>query len=87
MHFQVIIEVENETECDAFEDWLKKYQNEVVGISENYGCGCCVHIFTIETTENAELLAIFDPADLDQLVELHSGLKKNRIINDYLNPC
>lgn len=85
MRYEVIIDVNDKAEWDAFEDWLKKYQNAVVGISENSGCGCCVDIFTIEVLESATPLAMFGQAATNQAVELHYGLEKNHFINDYLN--
>ena len=85
MRYEVIVDVNDKAESDGFEAWLQQYQNEVIAISENSGCGCCVNIFTIEVTDNAQPFPIFAQADLDKFVELHYGLEKNRIINDYLN--
>lgn len=90
MRYQVIIEVEVKAESDDFKHWLQRYSNEIIAISENGGCGCCVDIYTIEATENAEPLATFNSIDSHQVdsheaVALYEGLEKNRIINDYLN--
>lgn len=85
MRYQVIIEVDNNAECEAFEDWLKKYQNEIIGISENSGCGCCVNIFALELLDSVKPLAMFNQVEADQALEMHYGLEKNHLINDYLN--
>jgi hypothetical protein len=85
MRYQVVIQVDNVAEFEAFEDWLKKHQKEVIAISENSGCGCCVDIFTIDALKIVKPLAMFSLIETDQSVELHYGLEKNIFINDYLN--
>ena len=85
MRYQVIVDVNDNTECVAFENWLKKYQNAVIGISENSGCGCCVDIFTMEVLDSAEPLTIFSQIETDQALEMYYELEKNHLINDYLN--
>jgi len=85
VRYQVVIDVSDNAECKVFEDWLKRYQNEIIGISENSGCGCCVNIFTVELLDGAIPLAMFNQVETDQALEMRYGLEKNLLINDYLN--
>jgi hypothetical protein len=37
----------------AFAAWLENWEAKLTSISEDYGCGCCVHLFDIEGPKEA----------------------------------
>lgn len=82
MRYEVIIDVNDKTESDAFEHWLLQNQHEIIAISENDRCGCCVNIFTIEISETLPLLSTFQQSHLDKNTEMYDGLEKYRIIHN-----
>jgi hypothetical protein len=32
----------------AFETWLERWKEKMTFISDDYGCGCCVHLYDVE---------------------------------------
>ncbi len=51
----VLLEVgneENEKELKLFDDWTEAHADKISFLSENEGCGCCVHIWNIECDDN-----------------------------------
>jgi len=37
----------------AFDAWLGRWKAEMKFISDDYGCGCCVHLYDVEGPEAA----------------------------------
>ena len=37
----------------AFEAWLRRWEAQLTFISDDYGCGCCVHLFDVEGPKEA----------------------------------
>jgi hypothetical protein len=31
-----------------FNAWLNRWRDQLTFVSENYGCGCCVHLYDLE---------------------------------------
>jgi hypothetical protein len=44
---------ETPEDLEAFEAWLAKWKARLAFVSEDYGCGCCVHLFDIEGPREA----------------------------------
>jgi len=40
-------------EAAAFEAWLQKWKGTLTLISNDYGCGCCVHLYDVEGPREA----------------------------------
>lgn len=83
MKYDVVIVVDD-IEKTEFQDWLQKNKAEILGISENSGCQCCIDIFTIELADTTEKLLAFTRVEGDHHPKLYEGLEKDRIINEYL---
>jgi len=49
----ISISSDSQDEESAFQDWLHRWEDKLKYISEDYGCGCCVHLFDIEGPEDA----------------------------------
>jgi hypothetical protein len=49
----VITATDEPSEMDSFETWLSKWRDQLIYLSPNEGCGCCVNIFNIEASEEA----------------------------------
>jgi len=37
----------------AFDAWLDRWESRLTFISDDYGCGCCVHLYDIEGPKEA----------------------------------
>jgi hypothetical protein len=37
----------------ACEAWMQRWKPQLIRISENYGCGCCVDIYDVEGADEA----------------------------------
>jgi hypothetical protein len=37
----------------AFDAWLEQWKEKMAFISDDYGCGCCVHLFDVEGPSEA----------------------------------
>src|SRR5262249_14423551 len=35
-------------EQDIVEDWLERWRDQLSFVSENEGCGCCIHLWRVE---------------------------------------
>ncbi len=49
----VCISSDSEDEIVAFDDWLDVWKDKLEYISDDYGCGCCVHLYDIEGPADA----------------------------------
>jgi hypothetical protein len=44
---------DSENEVALLMIWLENWRNRLVYLSENQGCGCCVHIYDVEGPQEA----------------------------------
>jgi len=49
----IIVDVNDPEDVAAFEAWFATWTTSLTYRSENEGCGCCVHIWNVEGTEEA----------------------------------
>ncbi len=49
----LIIDEDKAEQLAAFDTWLERWESSLDRKSENYGCGCCVHIFDVEGPQDA----------------------------------
>ena len=49
----VCIASDSSEEEVAFDAWLAVWKEKMSFISEDYGCGCCVHLFDLEGPSEA----------------------------------
>lgn len=83
--YQIVIEVDK-PELKEFEDWLEINKQNILAISENDGCGCCVDIFTIEVTESVEISTrLFTEVGEAEHTELYYGDKKDKLLQTFLS--
>ncbi len=71
-------------EVNEFREWLRRNIEEVMAISENSGCQCCVDSFTLELSPKAEPI----PKSIRAVANdkpVHSGERMKEIINEYLD--
>ena len=46
VNWKVVVDVDDAEEVEAFSSWLERWR-ERVELSDDSGCGCCVHIWEI----------------------------------------
>ncbi len=49
----LILKEDDEADLSAFDAWLERWESSLTQKSENYGCGCCVHMFDVEGPQEA----------------------------------
>jgi hypothetical protein len=49
----IIIKKDDAAELAAFDAWLDRWESSLARKSRNYGCGCCVHMFDVEGSQEA----------------------------------
>jgi len=48
MRATIIANTDNPGEVDEAENWLAHWRSRLAYLSEDEGCGCCVHIWNVE---------------------------------------
>ncbi len=66
---QIIVSVDQPDEVRAVADWFARWQERLVEISVNTGCGCCVNIWDVEGPMEALL-------ELPAVVVGHPGVQQ-----------
>jgi hypothetical protein len=66
---------------NAFERWLREHRQEVLAISDNHGCGCCVDIYVIEFRAPVDVPAEIGGPDEADDTPLFSGEERNIILD------
>jgi hypothetical protein len=69
----IIAEVSCPEEIVAAEEWFAKWAERITCRSVDQGCGCCVHIWYVEGTEEA--VAALPPKIMGQSEWVESGKK------------
>ena len=49
----IIIDVGCPEEVEVLERWLETWEPHLDSLSQNLGCGCCVHEFNVEASQEA----------------------------------
>lgn len=49
----ICVDVERPDELQAVESWFAQWRERLAYISDDTGCGCCVHIWTVDGPEEA----------------------------------
>jgi hypothetical protein len=44
----ICIASDSPEEADSFEAWTAQWKKKMTFFSDDYGCGCCVHLFDVE---------------------------------------
>lgn len=47
------ISEDSESEKSDFEAWSTRWKDKMTIFSDDYGCGCCVHLYDVEGPEEA----------------------------------
>ena len=79
-----IVDVHQPDEEAAFHGWLTRNRDRVLAISDNGGCGCCVHIFRLELPDDIEPMPSEGGGELESL-PLHHASARDEIIDYYLS--
>ena len=58
----IIVSVDDPKEVAAVDAWFEKWGSALTRESEDFGCGCCVHIWQLEGP--AEAIAELPPATI-----------------------
>ena len=45
--FSIILSVDEPTEEQNFTQWLAEHRSNIIGMSDNVGCGCCIDSYYI----------------------------------------
>lgn len=45
---KIIVDVGNPIEARAVDDWFARWRSRPAAVSEDQGCGCCVHIWEVD---------------------------------------
>jgi hypothetical protein len=81
-----VVEVDNLAELASFHGWLSRNREQVLAISENKGCGCCVDIFVMDLDDGAEAMPWeCDSAGDFDAGSLRVGQEKEAIISAFLH--
>ena len=77
------IEVDEKGQVESFCSWLRRNRRCVVAISENQGCGCCVHMFQLVLRDCPQEMPCEAGGTFDDASVLH-GPDRDRIIQELL---
>jgi hypothetical protein len=53
MRATICVDRENSAEVAAVDSWFAKWRSQLVFVSDNQGCGCCVDIWNVEGASEA----------------------------------
>jgi hypothetical protein len=52
MRASICVLADNPEEGTAFEQWLEEWKDKMSYVSDDFGCGCCVHLYDVEGPED-----------------------------------
>jgi hypothetical protein len=81
---KAIIVVDQPDEVVSFYEWLSRNRAQVIGISKNEGCGCCVDMFHVELRDGAEPMPCESAGDFDKST-LRFGQERDDVITASLD--
>ncbi len=51
--FTIIVDAEPKTELESVERWFARWKNELIYVSPQFGCGCCIFGWDVEGPQEA----------------------------------
>ncbi|MFO1053232.1 MAG: hypothetical protein U1F36_13550 [Planctomycetota bacterium] len=75
MRAQIIVDVDNPDEVEAAESWIAEWRDRLASVSEDKGCGCCVHMWDVEGSKEV-LETIPDRIRARALTAVHAAAER-----------
>lgn len=77
----LLTQTDEEAVCEAFYLWIADQRSQIIGISENHGCGCCVDLYYLRAEDELTVPEDYLSGGIIETEKMHFGDKKEEILD------